>query len=48
LKLSLAPFKSNKQSYKEFFMRKYLLSTSTLAGAALLSSVAVADVSICG
>ena len=29
-------------------MRKYLLSTSTLAGAALLSSVAVADVSISG
>jgi hypothetical protein len=29
-------------------MRKYLLSTSTLAGAALLSSAAVADVSISG
>jgi hypothetical protein len=29
-------------------MRKYLLSTSTLAGAALLSSAAVADVSITG
>ena len=29
-------------------MRKYLLSTSALAGAALLSSVAVADVSISG
>jgi hypothetical protein len=29
-------------------MRNYLLSTSTLAGAALLSSVAVADVSISG
>ena len=29
-------------------MRKFLLSTSTLAGAALLSSVAVADVSISG
>ena len=27
-------------------MRKYLLSTSALAGAALLSSAAVADVSI--
>ena len=29
-------------------MRKYLLSTSTLAGAALLSSAAIADVSITG
>jgi len=29
-------------------MRKYLLSTSTLAGAALLSSAAIADVSISG
>ena len=29
-------------------MRKYLLSTSALAGAALLSSAAVADVSISG
>ena len=29
-------------------MRKYLLSTSALAGAALMSSVAVADVSITG
>ena len=29
-------------------MRKFLLSTSTLAGAALISSVAVADVSISG
>ena len=29
-------------------MRKYLLSTSSLAGAALLSSVAVADVNVSG
>ena len=29
-------------------MRKYLLSTSALAGAALLSSAALADVSISG
>ena len=29
-------------------MRKYLLSTSALAGAALLSSAAIADVTISG
>jgi hypothetical protein len=33
---------------RRFKMRKYLLSTSALAGAALLSSAAVADVSISG
>ena len=36
------------QSFKEIFMRKYLLSTSAIAGVALLSTTALADVSITG